>query len=233
MDKRKKPRTPPPPRPVQAPKERSGPAAGLRRERRTEPAQRQPGEPRQGGGSRLWLLGAGAAVVAVVVAVVLATTLGGGGDASALTDAGCVQETFPSQGRQHVEELEEGFEYNSFPPTSGPHDAQPAIWNIYEEPPGERHLLHSLEHGGIAIQYGADVPEATVDSIRAWYEQSDRKGIIVAPLPDLGDKVALTAWTKLATCPGFEPEAVDAFVELYRYKGPERLPLENMLPGAA
>ncbi len=217
---------------MQAPKERSGPAAGLRRERRVEPAPRQPGEPRQGRGARLFLLGAGAAVVAVVVAVVLATTLGGA-DASALADAGCVQETFPSQGRQHVEELEEGFEYNSFPPTSGPHDVQPAIWNIYEEPPGERHLLHSLEHGGIAVQYGKDVPEPTVAAIRAWYERSDRKGIIVAPLPELGDRVALTAWTKLATCPGFDPQAADAFVELHRYKGPERLPLESMLPGTA
>ena len=145
----------------------------------------------------------------------------------------CTQETFPSQGRQHVDELEEGFEYNSFPPTSGPHDPQPAIWNIYDEPPGERHLLHSLEHGGIAVQYGDGVPDATVAAIRTWYEQSDRKGIIVAPLPDLGDKVALTAWTHLATCPGFEPKATDAFVELYRYKGPERLPLESMVPGAS
>ena len=232
MEKRKKSRTPPPPRPVQAPKERSGPAAGLRREPRPEPAARQPATRSGGRGARLWLAGASAAVAAVVVAVVLATTLGGT-DASAIAHAGCTHETFPYQGRQHVDELEEGFEYNSFPPTSGPHDPQPAIWNIYDEPPGERHLLHSLEHGGIAVQYGDGVPDATVAAIRTWYEQSDRKGIIVAPLPDLGDKVALTAWTHLATCPGFEPKATDAFVELYRYKGPERLPLESMVPGAS
>lgn len=232
MEKRKKSRTPPPPRPVQAPKERSGPAAGLRREPRPEPVARQPATRGGGRGARLWLAGASAAVVAVVVAVVLATTLGGT-DASAISDAGCSQETFPSQGRQHVDELEEGFEYNSFPPTSGPHDPQPAIWNIYDEPPGERHLLHSLEHGGIAVQYGDGVPDATVAAIRTWYEQSDRKGIIVAPLPALGDKVALTAWTKLSTCPGFDPKAADTFVELYRYKGPERLPLESMVPGAS
>ena len=232
MEKRKKSRTPPPPRPVQAPKERSGPAAGLRREPRPEPAARQPATRSGGRGARLWLAGASAAVAAVVVAVVLATTLGGT-DASALAAPGCTHETLPAQGRQHVDELEEGFEYNSFPPTSGPHDPQPAIWNIYDEPPGERHLLHSLEHGGIAVQYGDGVPDATVAAIRTWYEQSDRKGIIVAPLPDLGDKVALTAWTHLATCPGFEPKATDAFVELYRYKGPERLPLESMVPGAS
>lgn len=232
MDKRKKPKTPPPPRPVQAPKERSGPAAGTQREARAPRESAAPSGTRGGRGTRLALIGAVAAVAAVVVAVVLATTLGGT-DASAIADAGCAQETFPSQGRQHVDKLEEGFEYNSFPPTSGPHDAQPAIWNIYDEPPGERHLLHSLEHGGIAVQYGDGVPDATVAAIRTWYEQSDRKGIIVAPLPGLGGKVALSAWTHLATCPGFDAKATDTFVELYRYKGPERLPLESMVPGAS
>jgi hypothetical protein len=53
----------------------------------------------------------------------------------------------------------------------------------------------------------------------------------VAPLPALGDKVALTAWTHLATCPGFDEEAYDAFVDLYRFKGPERVPVSAMEPG--
>lgn len=196
---------------------------------RTEPRVRRAG---LGRNTRLWLIGTGAVVVAVVVVIVLATVLGGGSDASAIAAAGCVQQTFPSQGRKHVEELPEGFEYNSFPATSGQHHPQPALWNVYTEPIDQIHTVHNLEHGGIVVQYGDEVPNATVAEIRQWYENGDRSGILVAPLPELGDQVALTAWTVLATCPGFDEKAYDAFVDLHRYKGPERLPIDSMLPGS-
>jgi hypothetical protein len=185
-----------------------------------------------GRNTRLWLIGTGAVVVVVVIAIVLATALGGGSDASAIAAAGCVQQTFPSQGRKHVQELAQGFKYNSFPATSGPHYPQPALWNIYTEPIDEIRAVHNLEHGGIVVQYGNKVPQATVDEIRQWYENTDRAGILVSPLPALDDKVALTAWTVLATCPTFDQEAVDAFVDLHRYKGPERLQLNSMQPGS-
>jgi hypothetical protein len=178
------------------------------------------------------LIGAGLAVAAVVIAVLLASTLGGGSDASAIAAAGCVQETLPSQGRKHVTELAQGFEYNSFPATSGPHNAQPAVWNIYYEPIDQVHTVHNLEHGGIAVQYGDQVPAATVEQIQEWYANGDRTAILVAPLPDLGGKVALTAWTKLATCPGFDEKAFDAFVDLNRYKGPERYPTSALHQGS-
>ena len=221
---KKKSRTPPPPRtvdtprPVQAPKVR----------------QHEPRAPRAGGGgsrTRIWLIGSGVVVAAVVIAVVLATFLGGGSSGSALAAAGCVQQAFPSQGRNHVTKLPKGFTYNSFPPTSGPHYPVPAVWNIYEEPVRQIYLIHNLEHGGIVVQYGDKVPPATVDEIRSWYVNGDKTGIVVAPLPGLGDKVALTAWTHLATCPGFNEKAFDAFVGLHRYKGPEKYPSSAMQPG--
>lgn len=217
---KKKSRVPPPPRPV----------GGGQRPVQAPRARKEPRQPRDWGRSKWWLLGSGGVVVVVVLIIVLATVLGGG-DASALADAGCTQETFPTQGRQHVEQLEEGFEYNSFPPTSGPHNQTPAIWNIYDEPIEQFILVHNLEHGGIVVQYGDEVPAETVAQIRDWYASGDRNGILVAPFPELGDKIALTAWTQLSTCPVFDQNAFDAFVELHRYKGPERFPPEALVPG--
>lgn len=194
---------------------------------------RDPRPPRDWSRLRVWILGGAAAVVAIVVIVVLTTVVGGGGggDAQALVNAGCVQETFPSQGRQHQAELEEGFEYNSFPATSGPHHPQPALWGIYDRPVEQVRVVHNLEHGGVIVQYGEDVPPETVAMIERWYAETDRAGLIVAPLPDLGDRVALTAWTRLATCPGFDATAFDAFVAMHRFNGPERLPANAMQPG--
>jgi hypothetical protein len=221
---KKKSRVPPPPRPVQAPKSRPVQAPKVR--------QNEPRRPLSRPRTRLWLIGSGVAVVVLAVAVILATVIGGGSsDASALAAAGCVQQTFPAQGRNHVQELAKGFKYNSFPPTSGPHYPQPAVWNIYDQPVRQIYLVHNLEHGGIVVQYGDKVPQATVDQIKSWYVNGDRNAIVVAPLPALGDKVALTAWTHLATCPGFDAKAYDAFVGLHRYKAPEKVPASAMQPG--
>lgn len=222
---KKKSRTPPPPRPVEVPKGRTVQAPKVRSE---------PRGPSAGSGrTRLWLIGAGGLVV-VVIGIVLGTTLVGGGsaDTGALTAAGCTVETFTSQGRKHVQQLEKGFKYNSFPATSGPHFPTPAIWNIYTEPVEEIRVVHNLEHGGIIVQYGDKVSAETITQITDWYGNSDKNGILVAPLPALGDKVALTAWTHLATCPSFDEKAVNAFADAYRYKGPERFPVNAMQPGS-
>lgn len=178
-------------------------------------------------------IGLGAVIVVAAVAVGLAMALGGGGSASAsLAAAGCTEQTYPSQGAKHALELEEGFSYNSYPPTSGQHSPQPALWGIYDRPVPLTASTHNLEHGGVAVQYGKDVPQETIDEIRAWYE-ADPAGLLVAPLRGnaLADKVALTAWTQLAVCPGFNQAAFDSFRDQYRFKGPERLPAEVMQPG--
>ena len=176
-------------------------------------------------------LGLIGAIVLIAVAAVLAIALGGGDEAGAeVTTGGCTTETFPEQGREHVETLPAGYEYNSFPPTSGSHNAVPAIYNVYGDPVNQMLLVHNLEHGAIVVQYGDQVPQSEIDSIVAWYSE-DPNGIIVAPLPQLEDKIAVTAWTQLMTCPAFSEEAFDEFTESYRFQGPERFSPDAMQPG--
>jgi hypothetical protein len=173
--------------------------------------------------------GIGAGVVAVPV--VLALVLGGGGSANAGGGiGGCIASTYPNLGRHHALTLPKSFHYNSFPPTSGTHYPVPLIFNIYDQPLQQFHLVHNLEHGGIAIQYGNKVPSSTVNQIRQWYA-ADAFGKVVAPLPALGDRVALTAWTHELSCPGFVPEAFDKFVKAYRAKGPEQIDSSHLQPG--
>ena len=73
--------------------------------------------------------------------------------------------------------------------------------------------------------------QAAIDQIVAWYRE-DPNGMIVAPLPKLGDEIALTAWRHLATCSGFDEEAFSSFRDDYRFKGPERFPPELLAPGS-
>ena len=149
-----------------------------------------------------------------------------------MTAAGCTLHTYPSAGRGHITTLDPNppIKYNSFPPTSGKHYYVPAVWGSYDAPVSEYQAIHNLEHGGIVIQYGKGVSEDTVSQVGDFY-QSDPVGLLVAPLPKLGNKVALTAWTHLALCPGFDEKAFEAFRDAYRYQGPEKFPPNALQPG--
>jgi hypothetical protein len=175
------------------------------------------------------LVGLIGVIVAIGLAAGLGIALGGSGSNADFTAGGCVPTSFADQGRQHVTQLPKGFTYNSYPPASGPHNPTPAIWNIYERPVPFLLTTHNLEHGGIVVQYGDQVPATTVDQIRAWYAD-DPTGLVVAPLPGLKNKVALTAWTHRLNCPAFNETAFSSFRDAYRFKGPERVPESAMQP---
>jgi Protein of unknown function (DUF3105) len=179
-------------------------------------------------------LGIAIAIAAGAVGIALAV----GGSSEEGVAGPCVRQDFPVQGRQHVDELENGYEYNSTPPTSGNHYPVPAIWNVYEQPVPEIRLVHNLEHGGVVVQYGDEVPPATVQQIVDWYAE-DPNGMIVAPLPGdaparLLDKITMTAWTHLAMCTAFDEDSFSDFRDDYRGPGgdaPEKFPLEDLTPG--
>jgi hypothetical protein len=219
----KKARTPAPPRRVQAPKRRDVPSRAP-----TADAGRQ----------RRLLYGfaaAGVVALAAVVLVIVLTGRSGGGVsdakvAAAFRAAGGTFKTYPSQGRQHTSNINAKIPYNSFPPTSGEHYFVPAIWDQYDRPLSQVQVVHNLEHGGIVIQYGSRVPQSQLARITTFY-RSDPNALLVAPLPALGNKIALTAWTHLGTLTKFNENAFTKFRDAFRYKGPEHFPPSALDPG--
>ncbi|MDQ3821938.1 MAG: DUF3105 domain-containing protein [Actinomycetota bacterium] len=215
----KKARTPPPPRRVQAPKRRdSAPSADAARRQRMI----------------LYALAAsGLVLLAAVLAFLAFAPSGSGADdlAQTLRDEGCTFRTYESEGRLHINDLNAKVDYKTDPPTSGTHYAIPAVWDIYDRPINQKQGVHNLEHGGILIQYGSRVPRADVDRIAAFYRESPN-GMLVAPLPRLGNKIALTAWTHMATCTRFTERGFEEFRDAYRAKGPEPFELDDLQPGA-
>jgi uncharacterized protein DUF3105 len=166
----------------------------------------------------------------------------------AMTDAGCTYKTFRAlAARVHIPNPDvPPKNWNSFPPTSGPHYAQPVIWGDYEDPVRLTQSVHNLEHGGIVIFYGKDVSQAQIEQLRRFYRE-DPTAMLLAPLPKLANKIALSAWYAphaeqpgqarrdakgvLAKCTHFDEGAFKAFRSTYRYKGPERFPPESLQPG--
>jgi hypothetical protein len=196
---------------------------------------------------RLLLVG-GVAIAALVVVVGAFAFLGvGGGEASeedvrtSLEAAGCTLEVEPALAGAHSVRDPGGTsdEWNTDPPTSGPHYQIAAIFGSYDEPLELARVVHNLEHGGIFILYGDDVPDATVDELRSFYD-GHQTGTIMAPLPRLGDQFALGAWNSdgeggnayLAKCGTFDEAAVSDFFEAFQFRGPERFDPSQLQPGS-
>lgn len=194
---------------------------------------------------RVALAVAGLAVL-IVVAGAIAVLSRDTPAAETLRQAGCRYRTFPAQKADHIP-AEQKVTYNSFPPTSGPMTSEMIVWGAYDEPIlGQKQLLHNLEHGGVAIQYGAKVDRQTVTRLEEFYLESPN-GLVLAPLPALGKGIALTAWNAdpeepvpagagpgrgiLASCSGFDEDAFRTFLAAHRYQGPERMGKETLEPG--
>ena len=194
---------------------------------------------------------AGAGLVILAVLLGLVVLAGGGGDSgsAAINSSACTEKAYPGLPPKHLASPDEKVKYNSFPPSSGPHYQQPAPWGIYTDPVQQTILVHNLEHGGIILQYGK-VDSDTLDEIQAFY-QDDPYGLVVAPYPKLGNKIALTAWNEpkyeqegdfknvnpgqgyVLTCTSFDKDAAVAFRDKHRNKAGERYPsVKDMAPGA-
>lgn len=229
-------RPPTPPRKVQAPKVRQ-------HERR--PAEVADRKKR----ALLYAVSSAGLGALVVVVFVLARGGGGAGDesavAAAMRKAGCTLKSVPAQKGEHLDSLEAKPKHNSTPPSSGPHYFETAPWGTYDDPVSALRLVHNLEHGGVVIQYGPKAPDGAADALVSFW-RDDPNGMTVSPLPSLGDKIALAAWTvedgrarekdyhgegRVATCPRFDQKAFETFREEFRFKGPERFPEDALEPG--
>jgi hypothetical protein len=235
----RKSRTPPPPRrPVQAPKTRTTPRDPQR--------------------TRKLLLYVGVSALVVVVAALGFLFLGGGGSegatvAAQFREGGCEFQTHAAAPTlrvkgdvvRHADVLPKGYKYKTNPPATGVHANQTTIFGIYDEPVAAMSTVHNLEHGGVAIRYGNEVPEADVNAIREFY-LDDPNGLVVAPQPNLKDEIALAAWTfdqsrrdedgyegegRIAKCTSFDEDRFEAFVGAFRGNGPEDFDVGLLKPG--
>lgn len=180
---------------------------------------------------RLLWVGGGVAVVAIVIALVAMASgvLNPPAPAPQVAQAaGTVTcspvQTFPMQSRDHINPGQPHPPYNSNPPTSGWHWPNPQDWGIYTNQQFQEQLVHNLEHGGIVIQY-TNLPPGDVQRLTDLVNR-DNYHMILAPYPGLpqGVKVAYTAWTHLQTCDGVNENAIRAFINAFRDKGPELVP---------
>lgn len=143
------------------------------------------------------------------------------GNESLLSDV----QTFPSEGNDHVASGTD-IDYNTIPPTSGPHYDRPASAGYYTETPPLGDLVHSLEHGAVVIYYDpARTSPAANESLRKFTQEHTGtwKSVIVAPNPRENPESAyvLTAWRHMLRMDSYDKRTVRAFLAEYLGRGPE------------
>ena len=117
-----------------------------------------------------------------------------------------------------------GAKYKTDPPTSGA-NFQAAPLGVYTDPLPTFSQVATLKLGNVLAQYGDKVPSAQVDQL-VLDAQNNRAYTVVAPYPQLGDRVVYTAWTKTLSCKGYQSAALRAAQDQWSGKNgtaPERL----------
>lgn len=144
------------------------------------------------------------------------------------------EEVFESQGNNHIDfGARSPIEYNSSPPSSGPHYGNLAAWQIYEDPIRYEQLNHNLEDGGVVVYYQCpDGCPELFDQLSASVQPYIDAGrhVILAPNDptwspsggqplhqDMGAPIALAAWGRVLKLDEYDADAIRAFIE--RYEG--------------
>lgn len=132
----------------------------------------------------------------------------------------------PLEGATHVLEGT-SVTYQSNPPTSGSHWANPLRDGVYDQEKPDEAVVHSLEHGRVWISYQPSLPQSAVDQLESIASKQAR--VILTPRTSNETAIALAVWQRLDTFQLLEDGQVDEqrildFIERYRDTGPEFIP---------
>lgn len=107
----------------------------------------------------------------------------------------------PDEGSTHLPENAEEPNYKTSPPTSGNHVEPPfqQADGAYSEPPKQLDVVHSLEHGRMAIEYSPDLPEQAQLELKGLYDTMYGASLFF-PNDEMVYDVAAATWTNLLAC---------------------------------
>lgn len=122
-------------------------------------------------------------------------------------------QVFPGHPKTHLPEgVRSVYQYDSDPPTSGPHwEDVRAPMRVVSVPLPIELQIHELEHGSILMQYNCEVscPDL-VDQLASIAQPYDY--VIVAPNPALPARVVVSAWRRLLKLDDFDEQRVREFI---------------------
>ena len=163
---------------------------------------------------------AGIALVAIGVIVGLVLMV-----QSNVAVAGAPGERIPIQGADHIDVGTAHEAYNSDPPTSGPHYAEPIPAGFYNTAQLDEYTVHNLEHGHIVISYDCSklADCANVEQqLRNLVASYNTWKVVAKPRANVDTAIGVAAWGWLDKMDAYDEARIRKFVDAWRDKGPER-----------
>ena len=173
----------------------------------------------------------GVALILIIVGFGVALLSGGGGSDSADFTAVPDGYPYPVQAieriadRSHFPVGQVYDEYNSNPPTSGPHAAAPAPAGISDAAVPKEMAVHNMEHAGLVVWYNCDAPPilsgedctALRNELGAVVQSANAGGkrVLMTPYADMNHRIALTTWGFLDTFEEFDAARVQEFIDTF------------------
>lgn len=112
------------------------------------------------------------------------------------------------EGNTHIPKNSKTPNYETNPPTSGPHVEPPyqQADGAYKEMPKEIDIVHTLEHGRMEIQYAPNLPQKAQLELKGLYDTM-YAATLLFPNDKMPYQVAATTWTNMLVCPTYKGAA--------------------------
>lgn len=172
--------------------------------------------------TRYLLIGGGVVAVLLVVAGIVAPSLMPRSPTSTGSAACGNLLVLEDEGRGHLSPGDPIPEYKTNPPTSGTHNPTWYPAGIYDNNADITQMVHSLEHGYVIMYYNG-ISQDEINSLIN-IQRSDAYKLIVAPYPNMEQKVSVVAWAHMQNCDGVNEAAIRSFIAQFRNQGPEQAP---------
>lgn len=116
---------------------------------------------------------------------------------------------------------EQPVEYEMTPPVQGFHSSTPAPCGVHGAPILDENLVHSLEHGAVALFF--DPARATpkdIKELEAIASDAD-ENVVSAPYEGMEPVFAIASWGERMDLDVLDVDAVNEYIDTFAGKGPE------------
>lgn len=123
--------------------------------------------------------------------------------------AGCeLKLKLEDEGKTHLPRNTDPPNYRTSPPSSGNHVEPPyqQADGAYSEEPDQLNVVHSLEHGRLAIQYSPDLAEEAQLELKGLYDTIYGAALLF-PNDEMPYEVAAVTWTNILGCDEYKGAA--------------------------